>query len=82
LSEISGKSLTEGFLGVVEDVVDKNVGVIKMLDSGEKVKVAENQLETVLPAVGRKVQVVNGEHYGEVGTLTCQPYENICKINN
>lgn len=44
--------------GVVEQVVDRYVGVISMLDAdvkGHKLKLDQSQLETVIPAIGGKV---------------------------
>ncbi|KAG1664589.1 hypothetical protein FOA52_012532 [Chlamydomonas sp. UWO 241] len=55
--------------GTVERVIDKYVGEISMADSGDVVRVDQAQLETVLPAPGGKVIVVNGRHRGRRGTL-------------
>jgi hypothetical protein len=44
---------------VVEQVIDRYVGLITMLDpdvKGHKLKLDQSQLETVIPAVGGKVR--------------------------
>ena len=55
--------------GVVERVVDKYVGEIRMLQSGDIIRVDQEQLETVLPQLGGPVLIVNGACRGEEGTL-------------
>ncbi|KAL3853676.1 hypothetical protein ACJMK2_017199 [Sinanodonta woodiana] len=54
---------------VVKDVVDLYGGVIKLLDSGDKLKVDQTHLETVIPAQGKPVLIVNGAYRGEVAIL-------------
>lgn len=44
--------------------VDGLVADIKMLDSGDLVRIDQRDLETVIPALGREVLVVLGEHKG------------------
>ncbi|XP_053680459.1 DNA/RNA-binding protein KIN17 [Anopheles nili] len=50
--------------GVVVEVVDKFRAVIKLLETGEKIKVDQAHLETVIPAVEKKVLVLNGAYRG------------------
>ncbi|CAM9726291.1 unnamed protein product, partial [Hapterophycus canaliculatus] len=50
-------------------VVERYVGEVKMLDSGDRLRVDQDDLETVIPAVGGDVLVVNGQCRGERGTL-------------
>ena len=50
--------------GVVMDIVDKYSGVIRMLDSGDRIRVDEAHLETVIPALGKPVLILYGEHRG------------------
>lgn len=38
--------------GVVEAVKDTFAGIVKMLDSGDKIKIDQAHLETVIPAIG------------------------------
>ncbi|KAG2451864.1 hypothetical protein HYH02_003640 [Chlamydomonas schloesseri] len=55
--------------GVVERVVDRYVGEVAMLGDGTVVRVDQAHLETVIPAPGGAVLVVNGQHRGCRGTL-------------
>lgn len=38
--------------GVVLEVIDRYVGVIKMLETGHKLKLDQEHLETVIPSPG------------------------------
>jgi len=55
--------------GVVKKVFDKYVALVRMVDSGDVLKLDQSQLETVIPAIGTKVKVVNGAYRGETATL-------------
>lgn len=55
--------------GVVERVIDKYVGEISMLDSGDVIRIDQAELETVLPSPGGRVLVVNGSYRGTKGRL-------------
>eukprot|EP00879_Flechtneria_rotunda_P011949 GHRR01012480.1.p2 GENE.GHRR01012480.1~~GHRR01012480.1.p2 ORF type:complete len:164 (+),score=67.56 GHRR01012480.1:766-1257(+) len=55
--------------GVVWKVIDRYVGEISMLDSGDVIRIDQAELETVLPAPGGQVLVVNGTYRGSHGTL-------------
>lgn len=55
--------------GVVVRMQDKYVGEIKMLDSGDVLRLDQEHCETVIPAVGGAVRFVNGPHRGEEATL-------------
>ncbi|CAN8006467.1 unnamed protein product, partial [Ixodes pacificus] len=55
--------------GVVQDVQERYVGVVRMLDSGDVLKVDQTHLETVIPNLGRRVKVVNGAYRGEEALL-------------
>lgn len=48
--------------GVVLRVISRYVGEIKMLDSGDILKVDQEELETVLPQIGGMVRIVNGAY--------------------
>ncbi|PNF22506.1 hypothetical protein B7P43_G14373 [Cryptotermes secundus] len=50
--------------GVVTGVPDKYVATVSMLDSGHKLKLDQDHLETVIPAIGRPVRVVNVAYLG------------------
>lgn len=49
---------------VIMEVEEKYLGIIKMLDSGDKLKIDQEYLETVIPAPGRQVCIVNGAYRG------------------
>ncbi|GFH14105.1 Kin17_mid domain-containing protein, partial [Haematococcus lacustris] len=55
--------------GVVEKVIDKYVGEVAMLGSGDVVRVDQAQLETVIPQPGGTVLMVNGVHRGSKAVL-------------
>ncbi len=56
-------------IGVVKKVFDKYVGLIRMLDSGDVLKIDQAHLETVIPNIGQRVSMVNGAYRGEEATL-------------
>ncbi|XP_070328054.1 DNA/RNA-binding protein KIN17 isoform X2 [Odocoileus virginianus] len=55
--------------GVVKEVIDKYTAVVKMIDSGDKLKLDQTHLETVIPAPGKRIRVLNGGYRGNEGTL-------------
>ncbi|KAJ8261766.1 hypothetical protein GJAV_G00158170 [Gymnothorax javanicus] len=48
--------------GVIKEVQDKYTAVVKMNDSGDKLKLDQNHLETVIPALGKRVLILNGPY--------------------
>lgn len=54
---------------VVKEVIDLYRAVIKMIDSGDKMKVDQSHLETVIPAQGKTVKIVNGAYRGQEAIL-------------
>jgi len=62
----------------VKEVVDKYAAIVVMLDSGAKVKLDQEHLETVVPTLGRPVLVLNGPHRGEEVKLTSLDIDNFC----
>lgn len=47
---------------VVTEVRDKYTAVVKMIDSGDKLKLDQNHVETVIPAPGKRVLILNGPY--------------------
>lgn len=47
---------------VVTEVRDKYGAVVKMIDSGDKLKLDQNHVETVIPAPGKHVLILNGPY--------------------
>ncbi|XP_076448545.1 DNA/RNA-binding protein KIN17-like [Babylonia areolata] len=65
----------------IKDVKDLYTGIIKMLDSGDTLKVDQTHVETVIPAIGKSVMVVNGAYRGEEATLESLDEKNFsCSI--
>uniref|UniRef100_A0A8D0G9D4 DNA/RNA-binding protein KIN17 n=1 Tax=Sphenodon punctatus TaxID=8508 RepID=A0A8D0G9D4_SPHPU len=54
---------------VIKEVIEKYTAVVKMIDSGDKLKLDQTHLETVIPAPGKKVLVLNGGYRGNEATL-------------
>ncbi|XP_047484570.1 DNA/RNA-binding protein KIN17-like [Penaeus chinensis] len=48
--------------GVVRDVIDGYAAIVKLLDSGAKIKLDQMALETVIPSLKRKVLILVGKH--------------------
>ncbi|KAH8239568.1 hypothetical protein KR032_005557 [Drosophila birchii] len=66
------KSMGDKFFkqkAVVQEVIDKYQAKIKFLETGEKVKVDQAHLETVIPALDKPVVVVNGAYRGSEALL-------------
>ena len=53
--------------GVVEEVRNSFTGVIKMIETGDKIKIDQAHLETVIPAIGMATAVqihkINNNYY-------------------
>lgn len=64
--------------GVVTEVSNKYVATVSLLDSGHKLKLDQAHLETVIPAVGRPVRVVNGAYRGCSATLKGLDVKKFC----
>ncbi|XP_066448192.1 DNA/RNA-binding protein KIN17 isoform X2 [Eleutherodactylus coqui] len=54
---------------VVKEVIDRYTAVVKLVDSGDKLKLDQTHLETVIPAPGKQVLILNGGYKGNVGVL-------------
>ncbi|XP_034108313.1 DNA/RNA-binding protein KIN17 [Drosophila albomicans] len=54
---------------VVQEVIDKYRAKIKFLDTGDKLKVDQAHLETVIPALDKEILVVNGAYRGSEALL-------------
>ncbi|XP_048743844.2 DNA/RNA-binding protein KIN17-like [Ostrea edulis] len=63
---------------VVKEVQDLYRAVIKTLDSGDKIKVDQNHLETVVPARGKLVKIVNGAYRGHNAVLDSIDEKKFC----
>ncbi|XP_075064695.1 DNA/RNA-binding protein KIN17 [Mixophyes fleayi] len=56
---------------VIKEVVDRYTAIVKLVDSGDKLKLDQTHLETVIPAPGKKVLILNGGYKGHIGILDC-----------
>ncbi|KAM7367331.1 hypothetical protein PAMP_015241 [Pampus punctatissimus] len=63
---------------VVMEVRDKYAAVVKMIDSGDKLKLDQNHVETVIPAPGKQVLILNGPHRDTQATLEGIDEKNFC----
>uniref|UniRef100_A0A8C5PEF4 DNA/RNA-binding protein KIN17 n=1 Tax=Leptobrachium leishanense TaxID=445787 RepID=A0A8C5PEF4_9ANUR len=54
---------------VIKEVIGKYTAIVKLVDSGDRLKLDQTHLETVLPAPGKKVLVLNGGYKGNFGIL-------------
>jgi len=55
--------------GIITKVENRYQAIIKMIDTNDKIRVDQAHVETVIPAVGKKVLIVNGAYRGEEATL-------------
>ena len=71
--KVMNKQLADGKYykqkGVVQKVIDRYVGEIKMDESGDVLRLDQEHCETVIPAIGRPVLILNGSHRGEEASL-------------
>ncbi|XP_071737858.1 KIN17-like protein [Rutidosis leptorrhynchoides] len=64
--------------GVVRKVIDKYVGEIEMVESKHKLRVDQEELETVIPQIGGVVRVVNGAYRGSNARLLSVDTDKFC----
>jgi len=80
--KLTTKRLGEKFhkkKAIVKEVMDdKYSALIKLIDTGEKVKVDQAHVETVIPAIGKGVLLVQGPHRGCEAVLTELIEEKFC----
>jgi len=85
LNKKVGDGAFYGKKGIVTEVIDLYVGVVKMVDSNHKLKIDQAHLETVIPAIGSEVVIINGQYRGEVGILegiNVEKYKAIVRVND
>ncbi|KAG1655166.1 DNA/RNA-binding protein KIN17 [Nymphon striatum] len=63
---------------VVQEVIEFYTAKVKMLESGDVLKLDQSHLETVIPACGRLVRIVNGAYRGEKAILQKVITEDFC----
>jgi len=70
--KINAKSLGDKFYkkkGRIVDVVDDFSALIELNDGSAKIRVDQDDLETVIPSIGRKVMILWGKYCGEEAEL-------------
>lgn len=75
------KSLGEKFYkakGVVRKVIDKYRGEVKLLETGEKFKLDQAHVETVIPQIGKEVLILNGAYRGSTAILKELDEKHFC----
>jgi DNA/RNA-binding protein KIN17 len=55
--------------GVVTRVENRYQAIMKMLETNDKIRIDQAHVETVIPAIGKKVLVVNGAYRGQQAIL-------------
>jgi len=55
--------------GIITKVENRYQAVVKMIDTNDKIRVDQAHVETVIPAIGKKVLIVNGAYRGQEATL-------------
>ena len=57
-------------------VVNKFKAIVKLIQDSSKIQVDQNQIETVIPAIGKQVIVLRGKYKGEKAILESLDVEN------
>ncbi|XP_053170070.1 DNA/RNA-binding protein KIN17 [Scomber japonicus] len=63
---------------VIVEVRDKYAAVVKLVDSGDKLKLDQNHVETVIPAPGKPVLILNGPYRDTEAVLEGIDEKNFC----
>lgn len=63
---------------VVVEVIERYAAKVKLLETGGRVKVDQSHLETVIPAAGKAVRVLNGAYRDCTATLLQLDEHNFC----
>ena len=64
--------------GEIIEVKDKFEAILEMLDTGDRLKIDQEYLETVIPNVGKTLIVVNGAYTGCEATLIDVNFDKFC----
>ena len=57
-------------------IVNKFKAIVKLIQDSSKIQVDQNQIETVIPAIGKQVIVLRGKYKGEKAILDSLDVEN------
>lgn len=64
--------------GRVKEVIDDFAALVVMTETGAKVKLDQDHLETVIPGEGREVVVLWGDNMGEIASLRSIDTDRFC----
>lgn len=64
--------------GVVLEVIDKYGAKVRLIDTGEKLKLDQKHCETVIPVIGKQVKVLNGAYRGSTAYLNVLDERKYC----
>ncbi|KAJ1520762.1 hypothetical protein ONE63_003857 [Megalurothrips usitatus] len=64
--------------GVIVTVQDKFSAIVRLFELNTKLKLDQTHLETVIPAIGRQVLIVNGAYRGNTATLEALDTDRYC----
>lgn len=64
--------------GFISELLGKYVAMVTMLDTGNKLKLDQAHMETVIPSVGRRLKVVNGAYRGYTAVMKELNQEKFC----
>jgi DNA/RNA-binding protein KIN17 len=64
--------------GVVVDIINQYGAQVRMLDTGDQVRLDQEHVETVIPAIGRTVRILHGRHRGRDATLESVDTNKFC----
>ena len=70
--KITSKSLGENFFkqkAEVLEIIHKFKAIVKLVQDGSKVTIDQNDVETVIPAIGRQVLILQGRYRGSTAVL-------------
>ncbi len=70
--------LSERFYKKKGEVKEQFTAVVEMLETGDKIRIDQAHLETVIPAIRKSVQVVNGAYRGHRAILEALDAKNFC----
>ncbi|XP_023321483.1 DNA/RNA-binding protein KIN17-like [Eurytemora carolleeae] len=86
--KIVAKSLGDKYYkkkGFIKELVDDYVGLVVVNDTGAKLKLDQEHLETVIPQVGRDVVILVGKHRGATAvlrTIDTDKFSGVLKLDS
>lgn len=75
------KSLGEKYYkkkGIVEEIKSNFLGIVRIFDSNDLIKIDQDHLETVIPSEGKLVKIINGAYRGHEAILRKIHVDKFC----